>query len=90
MQNFYVASSMKLQNSDRRFQLAARVMFYSRRFSSLNQYIFSSPGRSLTYFVNSSCVTAFLPFTVYALTKTLSTAPLRADLSLVFLVCSVL
>ena len=53
MQNFFVASSMKLQNSDRRFQLAARVMFYSRRFSSLNQYIFSSPGRSLTYFVNS-------------------------------------
>ena len=86
MQNFYVASSMKLQNSDRRFQLAARA----RRFSSLNQYIFSSPGRSLTYFVNSSCVTAFLPFTVYALTKSLPTTPLRADPSLVFLVCSVL
>ena len=45
-------------------------MFYSRRFSSLNQYGFSSAGRSLNYFVNSSCVTALSSFTVYALTLT--------------------
>ena len=51
MQNFYVASSMKLQNSDRRFQLAARVMFYSESaiFLAESVHIFQ-PGQKLDLF----------------------------------------